>query len=564
MPQLPASLFAISRRGTIKGIAGATLATALPFRALAQAGANPVFQHGVASGDPDAQSVVLWTRVTTDAETPVEWEIASDPGFRKIVKSGMEKAAAERDYTVKLVASGLKPGGRYFYRFRALGTVSPVGRTRTLPKGRVEKLGIALASCSNYAFGFFNAYDAIANDPAIDFVLHTGDYIYEYGADGWGKETSHKIGRVHQPANEIVSLADYRQRHAQYKTDAGSQAMHAVHPLLALWDDHESANNPWTDGAQNHQPETEGDWPTRRAAAIQAYYEWMPVREPVPGRTRMQFWRSYDFGDLATLFTLETRHTARAKQIEYADYMDKIRNPQEGDAFVRDVIGAADRRMISQELENDLSTGLRGSVKRKQPWRIIGNATLIARIRVPDVAALGMTPDPAAAQAVSSHVKEFLWKGANNLPFYTDSWDGYGWARERFYDLSRDAGASDLLFLTGDSHSFWANRLADGHGRPAGVELGTAGISSPGDFMESGCGEELSRKLDKVFADHNDEVLWTDNMHQGYVRVELAPDQGKASFVGVSTVLSTDYRTFDIKSYSILRGPSALDLAEQA
>ncbi len=193
-----------------------------------------------------------------------------------------------------------------------------------MPTGRLDRLGIALASCSNYAFGFFNAYDAIAKDPAIDFVLHTGDYIYEYGQDSWGGEVSRLIGREHQPAHEIVSLADYRMRHAQYKSDSGSRAMHAAHSLLACWDDHESANNPWTDGAQNHQPETEGDWAQRRAASIQAYFEWMPVREPEwleqKGRSRMQFWRGYSFGDLATLFTLETRHTARAKQIDYMEF----------------------------------------------------------------------------------------------------------------------------------------------------------------------------------------------------------------------------------------------------
>jgi alkaline phosphatase D len=305
----------LSRRGTLAGIAGSLILAALPGRGAAvPVSANGLFRHGVASGDPDAVSVVLWTRVTPlgMGAAEVEWELAADRDFARILRHGRADAGPEQDHTVKVLAEGLAPGGRYFYRFRCGGMTSPIGQTRTLPEGRLDRLGIALASCSNYAFGFFNAYDAIARDPGVEYVLHTGDYIYEYGADGWGAETARRIGRMHQPANEIVSLSDYRQRHAQYKTDAGAQAMHAAHPLLACWDDHESANNPWIGGAQNHQADKEGPWEDRRAASIRAYFEWMPVREPGMGRSRAQFWRSYRFGDLATLHTLETRHTARA------------------------------------------------------------------------------------------------------------------------------------------------------------------------------------------------------------------------------------------------------------
>ena len=292
--------FTVSRRTTLTTLSAAAAASAMPALGNTASPARDMFRHGVASGDPDATSVVLWTRISGVEEATVAWEVASDPGFRKVAASGQFATGAERDFTVKALAEGLKPGAPYYYRFRCKGVTSPVGRTRTLPVGPVKRLGIALASCSNFAFGHFNAYDAIARDPAVDFVLHTGDYIYEYGADGWGGEISRKLGRVHQPSHEIVSLSDYRIRHAQYKSDAGAQTMHAAKPLLACWDDHESANNPWVGGAQNHQPETEGSWADRRNASIQAYYEWMPVREPGPGRTRAQFWRTYVFGDLAT------------------------------------------------------------------------------------------------------------------------------------------------------------------------------------------------------------------------------------------------------------------------
>jgi alkaline phosphatase D len=549
---------AITRRTTLAGLSAAAAVAVLPREAAA---ANPLFRHGVASGDPDATSVVLWTRISTGAALTVEWELAADAKFAQIVQRGTVQTGPERDYTVKAFAEGLSPGGRYYYRFRASGALSPVGQTRTLPTGKLDRLGIALASCSNYAFGFFNAYDAIARDPAVEFVLHTGDYIYEYGADGWGGDVAKKLGRVHQPANEIVSLSDYRTRHAQYKTDAGSQAMHAAKPFLACWDDHESANNPWTGGAQNHQPDKEGDWATRRAASIQAYFEWMPVREPGAGRTRMQFWRTYAFGDLATLSTLETRHTARAEQIDYLSYSKTIASHADARAMERDAIGAPGRRMIAPELEADLTAAWARSKQLGQPWRLIGNPMPIARTRVPDVVALGLIPDPAKQAKPSDDAQILAWKGKWNLPFYPDTWDGYEWARERLYTQARSAGVNDLVFLTGDSHSFWANRLADAAGKPTGIELGTAGITSPGDFIGSGFDPVTSAKLDRALEEHNPEVVWTDNLHQGYVRLVLARSGGQADFVAVDTVLTQRYRTRSVKRVAISPGTDGLTMA---
>jgi alkaline phosphatase D len=555
----------VSRRTTLAGLvglAGTALFATLPNHVQAQA--NPVFKHGVASGDPTADSVVLWTRLTADGEQTVRWQLASDLGFATVLKQGSVITNAQRDHTVKLLAEDLEPGAVYYYRFLLGDTISPIGRTRTLPRGSLDRLGIALASCSNYAFGFFNAYDAIATDANVDFVLHTGDYIYEYGQDGWGDDVAQTLGRRHQPAHEIVSLSDYRTRHAQYKADAGSQAMHAAHPLLACWDDHESANNPWTGGAQNHQQEKEGSWETRRAASIQAYYEWMPIREPEwlaqQGRSRMQFWRSYSFGDLATLFTLETRHTARAEQIDYLAYATKITNADEAQHLVTQVIGAPDRPLLAPALEADLATALASSVAAKQPWRMIGNPMPIARTLVPHVVKLGLLPDPSTNPNATDDAKALAWKGQWNLPFYPDTWDGYEWARERLYQLSRQAGAGDLIFLTGDSHSFWANQLADAKGQPAGIELGTAGITSPGDFMASGFGAELSPKLDQAFIDHNPEVVWTDNMHQGYVRLELTHSGAEASFIAVDTVLAPVYRTATLIRFPISRRDGSVRL----
>ncbi|MEZ5946918.1 MAG: alkaline phosphatase D family protein [Hyphomonas sp.] len=558
----------INRRDAMALISGSALATACttPAGKTAMIGAGQsdpeTFQHGVASGDPDSTSVVIWTRVTTDApEIPVTWTVSADAEGQSIVARGDVTATGETDHTVKVVADGLEPGRSYYYRFQAGDEVSRTGRTRTLPVGHLDQLGIALVSCSNFPFGYFNAYDAIARDEAIDLVLHTGDYIYEYGGpDGWGEETGAVIGRPHDPPHEIVTLADYRCRHAQYKRDAGSRAMLAAHPLVCCWDDHESANNPWTDGAQNHQPDAEGRWEDRRAASIRAYYEWMPVREPAPGRTRAQFWRTYAFGDLATLLTLETRHTARGKQVDYAEWMPKLKTEADYEAFRRDVLGDPARHMISGAELDDISAALSSSVSGGQPWRVIGNQIPMARMPVPDLVGLGVLPAPNDT-SLDAH-KRLAWLGAHALPFYTDTWDGYPAAREAFYDLCKASGASDLLVLTGDSHSFWANQLHNGAGQNMGVELGTAGVTSPGDFIDSGFDIKTAKALDQAFADHLAEVEWTDNLHQGYVRVVLRPDAATAVFVAVDTVLKPDYAARPIKAFTIIKAAEGLSMRE--
>ena len=550
----------LNRRQTLSLLAVAASATgacatnASQFEAEPATSLNSVFKHGVASGDPMVDSLVLWTRVTTAAETEqVTWIIATDPGLTQIVSQGEALARAASDHTVKAIPAGLVSGKTYYYQFSVGAVSSPTGRTKTLPDGALNRLGIALVSCSNYAFGYFNAYVAIAEDDEIDVVLHTGDYIYEYGADGWGSETANALGRPHDPPHEIVTLEDYRRRHAQYKTDAGSLAMHAAHPFVACWDDHESTNNPWQGGARNHQPETEGDWTTRRDASLQAYYEWMPIREPEAGRTRADFWRTYSFGDLATLVTLETRHTARGEQVDYLQHAESIQDQASRDAFMEGVINDPSRKMLSEAMETSLRSGLTASIDQHQPWRLIGNASPIARMLTPDVVGLGVIPEQKLEDGTSFGKYALAWKGKWNLPFYTDTWDGYPAARERFYDLCRESGAQDLLVLTGDSHSFWANELADDAGRPIGLELGTAGVSSPGDFVETGWGDILSEKLDRTFETKLDEVRWTDNFHQGFVRIILERKSAKVDFVAVNTVLAIDNRTKTIRSETITR-----------
>ncbi|MGB1142637.1 MAG: alkaline phosphatase D family protein, partial [Halioglobus sp.] len=284
------------------------------------------FLHGIASGDPLSDRVILWTRITPDEEgvAGLAWEVASDAQFTDVVASGSGTTDASVDYTAKVDVTDLEPGAHYYYRFTSGDNVSAVGSTRTLPVGQVAAASFAVVSCSNYPAGFFHVYREVANQE-LDAVLHLGDYIYEYAADGYASERAEEFGRVSDPETEIVSLSDYRRRYAQYRTDNDLQAAHAAHPFIVVWDDHEitnheSANNPWTEGAQNHQPETEGSFEDRKAAAVQAWYEWLPVRPPSAQQDII--YRHFNYGDLLDLFMLDTRLIGRDEQNTYTDFVN--------------------------------------------------------------------------------------------------------------------------------------------------------------------------------------------------------------------------------------------------
>ena len=550
---------ALTRRQIVAGLSASLLLPSCGLQRQSPLSDLP-FAHGVASGDPDVNSVVIWTRVSVAQSTAnVGWEVATDPDFNAVVRSGQLLTGDDRDHTVKVLVERLQPGGTYYYRFRLGSDISQHGRTRTLPVGGLGKLGIAMASCSNVPFGFFNAYEAIANDDAIDVVLHLGDYIYEYGIDGYGGATGRSIGRNHRPPHETISLADYRIRHAQYKADPQSQMMHAAHPLIAIWDDHESANNPWMRGAENHDP-SEGSWARRRAVSLRAYYEWMPVRDPATPSRRQSYWRHYRFGDLASLVTLETRHTGRAKQFEYVDHIDAIQSQSDAARFIKNVLGEPNRRMLSPECEEFVVEALDDSLQSGVPWRLIGNQIPMARTCVPPL------DDPLFANRqtddsdpVAAELAKLQKMGRYRLPIYLDTWDGYDWAREAFYRSAKNVGATDLLVLTGDSHSFWANKLRASDGDPMGLEIGTAGITSPGDFVAFG--DEGAKRMDRLLAKHNDEIVWTDGRHPGYVRLVLERDQGSIDYLTVTDILSQNYQVNTLKSKTIKRGEGQLTFA---
>lgn len=555
----------ISRRDALRGglIGGLGACATKPelgtFRS-AQDAAEPTFGCGVASGDPGHDSVVLWTRVAgvSGGAVPVTAEVAEDAGFERIVWTGAAVAAPERDFTVKVLAEGLEPGRRYAYRFRAADRVSPTGFTRTLPE-TVYGARFAVTSCSNYPFGFFNAYDHIARQEAIDAVIHLGDYLYEYGTDGYGGAKGEALGRVHDPRHEIVSLDDYRRRHRQYKSDPASRRMHAAHPLIAIWDDHETANDSFRTGAENHDPATEGSWAARKRAAMQAYYEYMPVREPRPGRTREQLFRNFSWGRFLTLTTIETRLTARTKPLGYSDYLEDMKTPQDVERYRREVLGDPARELLGAEQRQFVEDSLRKSVQDGAAWRLIANQVLFARVGLPDIGKYVSEEQIRQIEALQPDIRDFIRYTELGLPYNLDSWDGYPAARERFYRSAEAAGARDLIVLTGDTHQFWANDLKRDNGQPMGVELGTSGITSPGPSAYFG---KAAFDFSLLIRRDNPEIRYTDAMNNGYVLLELDGDEGHVEYVVMSTIDSPEYTAVRGAAFDLVKRNGTVAFAD--
>jgi alkaline phosphatase D len=520
--------------------------------------AKAVFAHGVASGDPLADRLIIWTRVSTAAEAKpmVRWELAIDAGFKSIVAKGQAVADPARDHTVKIDVGGLKPGADYHYRFICQGVTSPVGRGRTLPVGAVKDVVLAVASCSLYPAGYFNAYQAIAKLERVDAVLHLGDYIYEYGAapDDYGMSIGAKIGRITEPAHEIVSLSDYRARHALYKSDPDLQAAHARAPWIVVWDDHETANDSWTDGAENHQQETEGDWATRKAAALRAYHEWMPIRDPAPGQSLSAINRSFSFGDVATLIMTETRLTARDKQLTFAaDLMIKGPDGQLefDEATFNAKLNHPSRQLMGPGQEAWLGQELDRSVKAGQTWQVLGNQVVMARVKGPQLAkAMGAEAWAALLAKAPAYYREQMIKSASRnaleVPYNLDSWDGYPAARERVYDLFKAAKAHPIV-LSGDSHAFWVNALFDASGKArVAAEFGATGITSPG------LGDALpDAPVNEAYVSRNPEVLFTDQSAKGYVLLTLTKDGARGDLMAVSTVVRKAFETKTLASWVV-------------
>lgn len=535
---------------------------------------NAIFAHGVASGDPAPDSVVLWTRVSTSEPVALTWEMSGDEAFSSITISGEAEARAESDFTAKVVASGLAPGARYYYRFRVGDAISPIGRTRTLPTGAIEAARFGVISCSNFPFGHFNVYDLVARDEDLDAVIHVGDYIYEYGASEgeYGASEGARLNRPHDPPHELTSLDDYRRRHAQYKSDPCLQAAHAAHPFIAIWDDHEVANDTWSGGAENHDPRTEGDWSARKRAALQAYYEWMPIREPDLARPREAIFRSFSYGDLLTVAAIETRLTARSESFEYNVIVPTLTSPEAIARFRDEILWSKDRELLGAAQIDYLRGALKSSMDKGQAWRLIANQVIMAKVTAPNLEPHLTEGDLAELEAQWDQARAFVKFSTLGLPTNLDAWDGYPAARERFYDVVREtSGADGLLVVTGDTHTWWANDLVAKDGAHVGVELGCHSVTSPSPYRKEFLGGK-GAEYALLTGQDNEDVRYISGEDHGYIALTVARDEVDARFVAVSTIESPHYDAFEKAGFTIRKsggkaqfaGVRGLSLKERA
>jgi len=554
-------------------------------------GVDVSFNHGVASGDPLSDRVILWTRATPSepATLDIEWEVATDAAFSAIIAKGSVKTSAARDYTVKVDVAGLQADRVYFYRFKRGEVVSPTGKTRTLPTGRVDQVKLGVFSCANYPAGYFHVYAEAAKRDDLHAVVHLGDYIYEYEKDGYASQDAEALGRVSKPANELLTLADYRARYAQYRGDKDLQALHAVAPFICVWDDHEVANDGYKSGAENHSDATEGDYNVRRAAALQAYYEWLPIREQDPANP-LRIYRSFDYGDLLSLHMLDTRHIGRDKQLDYANYIDPATGAFDATGFANDMANP-DRQMLGVEQTQWLQGQLAAS---GATWQVLGQQVLMGRMYLPSPL---LTPDPtnptvsfaeyaviatafntyqtiagmlAAAGNTAPTREDFLNAGmtveqlaivndpssqaiisAPSIPYNLDAWDGYEAARETIYGTVR-AFDKNLVVISGDTHNAWANDLKDLDGNQVGVEFATSSVSSPGleEYLPGEDPQVLAAGLQQLIPT----LKYANTYQRGYMVLSVTPDEARADWYVVDTVKSANYAISLEKSLRALPG----------
>ena len=481
------------------------------------------FTHNVASGEPGPSSMLLWTRFVPAKGGPVKVraEVSDSAAFTKIVGGGQMVTGPWRDHTVKITVDGLTPGTRYFYRFIGPdGTISPVGRTKTLPLGQVKRFNLAIFSCSNMGFGLFNAYGHAAARGDVDATLHMGDYFYEYGRGGYdaGADFAARIF----PETEIISLADYRLRYASYRADPDLQALHAAAPMIIIQDDHESANDSWEGGAQNHQA-ADGDWNVRRSAAAQAWREWLPVGE--------QPWKAYEIGDLATYYRTDTRTIARSKPADLTEMMQGS-DPEKALSAFRDGEYMDDAAtMLGSEQESWL---YRSFARDKAKWTIVGVGTNMGYGYTPKGALDWVAPD--AEKRTRDYVARGIQAAQAGLPFNMDNWGGYPKARSRFLAAAQRSGRN-LVVVTGDSHNGWAFDLPEG-GKVAGVEFGGHSVSSPGFEQATKGTDPLKIALEMVAASPN-EMRWMDASNRGYMMLSLTPQAARNEWVTMAFAPST-------------------------
>lgn len=537
------------------------------------------FNHGVASGDPLADRVMLWTRVTPinagSQQFKVNWVVARDEQMRNIVAQGEVVTSAVKDYTVKVDVEGLEPNTVYYYQFVVGNQISRRGKTKTLPVGNVNQVKMAVFSCANYPAGFFHVYADAAKRNDLDVFIHLGDYIYEYGrtvtnAQGnqvpaYASANAASINREVMPETEAFTLNSYRTRYAQYKTDPDLQDLHAIAPMIAVWDDHELANDTYKDGADNHQPDKEGSWDKRKLEAVTAYHEWMPIRNKV----QSEIYRRFDFGNLMTLNMLDTRVVGRDEQLNYVKYIksDKTVGPYiDVDLFradsnnpQRQVLGVKQSEWLVSQLQQSTAT-----------WQILGQQILMGRMDIPAPVilnlanpSLGLNIDQylalvnkAETQPQNLTAREAALLQQPSIPYNIDAWDGYGSARQRVLTAARNLN-KNLVVLAGDSHNAWANNLVTDEGVAAGVEFATSSVSSPGfeEYIPN-----PAAQVKAVLTQLIPGLKYMNPSDRGYIVITVTPESCQSEWVFVSDILKQTYSSRVEQTLKVLAGENKLNV----
>ncbi|MFE1776804.1 alkaline phosphatase D family protein [Streptomyces sp. NPDC059008] len=537
----------ISRRTAVTAVAAT--AALLPFAGAAPASAQQAldqarfFQHGVASGDPLPDGVLLWTRVTpTPSATPgsgrgpatdVSWQVAADKDFATVVARGSVKTSAATDHTVKADVRGLRPATHYYYRFTVDGQHSPVGRTRTAPAhdASAGNVRFGVVSCANWESGYFSPYRHLAARTELDAVLHLGDYLYEYKS---GEYPDFKyVVRPHSPAHELLTLADYRIRHGAHKTDPDALAMHATHPVIAIWDDHEFADNAWRGGAVNHSPDTEGSWSARMSAAKQAYFEWMPVRPSTAGTT----YRRLRFGTLADLHLLDLR-----------SFRDEQATPGSG------AVDDPSRTITGRAQLDWLKAGL---TRSDTAWRLVGTSVMVSQVAFGSIPAHLLGP-----------LAEILGIPKEGLAANTDQWDGYTDDRHELLGHLSDRGIDNTVFLTGDIHMAWANEVPLKAAtypatRPVATEFVVTSVTSDNvdDFLHV-APHTVSLAGVAAIRAANRHVKWLDMDSHGYGVLDVSAERTQMDYFGISDKTDPHATSTHLRSYRTRTGSQQIERAD--
>jgi phosphodiesterase/alkaline phosphatase D-like protein len=485
------------------------------------------FRHGVASGDPTPDGVVIWTRVSGKlGDVEVRWWMARDPQGDQRVAEGAAIAAAERDHTVHVDVGGLEPDTVYYYGFAKDDEHSPGARTKTLPGTAADRLRFVFCSCAKFNAGFFNAYSRIAERRDLDFVLHLGDYIYEASNTPPPPQTpGADIGRPFDPLGECRTLAEYRTRYAQYRSDPDVQALHHALPMIATLDDHELADGAWSGGADAHVEAEHGPWAARRDAAFRARWEWLPARPPDPDDLSRVF-REVRVGDLAQILLLDIR--SRRDQ------------PVVGSA-----VGDPDRSMLGAEqrawLESALDEPFEG-------WRVIGSPSVMTRTWVEH------PTEPLATALLKLKLIDEDGEGPDE-----DQWDGYH--AERRHLTERFRSLDDTVVLSADIHVSLAGILGAGSGSPAAVEITSPSMTSQNldEKLEVEPRSEPILAAERAFLEAFDATHWCELASHGYVVCDIDAERLRAEWWHVDGVLERLPGERLAAAYEVPRGELTLN-----